>query len=135
MKHDKQHLDTEDEEMEEVTQALIQEDVVGKRQRYIEAQSQHPDDRMAVGLSGSHSGISSREHANNPIPFHAVSQVIASSNQGSSSSGLSLSRPFDFTLPWTSMANIAEIRLVGCMGYLTLLARLLKQLCRRLWLR
>ena len=135
MKHDKQCLDTEDEEMEEVTQALMQEDVAGKRQHYIEAQSQHPDNRMAVGLSSSHSGISSQEHANNLVPFHAVSQVIASSNQGSSNSGLSLSRPFDFTLLWTLMANIAEICLVGCIGYLRLLARLLKQLCQRLWLR
>ena len=34
MNHDNQRLDAEDEEMDEVTQALIQEDVVGKRQLY-----------------------------------------------------------------------------------------------------
>jgi hypothetical protein len=77
MNHDNQRLDAEDEEMDEVTQALIQEDVVGKRQLYMQTRS---EDRTAVGLSGSHKRPR-RERANNSVPFHAVSQVIASSNQ------------------------------------------------------
>jgi len=67
MNHDNQRLDAEDEEMDEVTQALIQEDVVGKRQLYMQTQS---EDRTAVGLSGSHKRPrrkSSQERANKSV--------------------------------------------------------------------
>jgi hypothetical protein len=75
---------SEDEEMDEVTQVLIQEDVVGKRQRYMEAQSQHLDDCTAVSLPGPHKKPCHdfpQELANNPVSSHAVSQVITSSDQ------------------------------------------------------
>jgi hypothetical protein len=81
MGYDNQRLDAEDKEMDEVTQALIQEDVEGKRRRYMKAQS---EDRIAVGSSRSHKRPRReflQERADKSVPFHAVSQVIASSNQ------------------------------------------------------
>jgi len=70
MGYDNQHLDAEDEEMDEVTQALIQEDVIGKRQLFMITQS---EDRTAMGLSDSHKRPR-HECANKSVPFHAVNQ-------------------------------------------------------------